>query len=68
MKAGRMLPRRVHPTWQPYLGIMRDGDDANTPTPDLEALGINVHGEEIVSQQEKPLKKMSKNKKKLVLF
>lgn len=26
-KAARMVPRRVHPTWKPYLGI------ADTPSP-----------------------------------
>lgn len=39
-KAGKMLPRKVHPTWQPYLGGLAAPDDTNTPTPDLGTLGV----------------------------
>ena len=27
-EAGKMVPRRVHPTWKPFLGI-EDNDDEN---------------------------------------
>jgi len=29
-RAGRMLPRRVHPTWKPYLGAIADIDNGDS--------------------------------------
>ncbi|CAB9515811.1 HNH endonuclease [Seminavis robusta] len=68
IKAGRMLPhRKFHPTWQPYLGAVWGGNDDNTPTPDLEALGISFHEDgDTATTEPKPRKKVSKNKKKRV--
>lgn len=28
--AGRMLPKRVHPTWNPYLGMHRQGKSSGS--------------------------------------
>ena len=70
VKAGRMLPRKVHPTWQPFLSAVWKEDDSNTPTTagGLDAAGINIQDGKV--QQEPPnqlkTKKMSKNKKKKV--
>jgi 5-methylcytosine-specific restriction endonuclease McrA len=65
IKAGKMLPRKVHPTWQPFLGSLWDDDD--TARPDFQALGINFHGESLqkkLQDQKQPRKVISRNSKK----
>ena len=63
-KAGKMLPRKVHSTWQPYLGFATTSD-ANTPTPDLEALGVyDDEDQSRTPAATKTRKKTSKNQKK----
>ena len=70
-KAGKMLPRKVHPTWQPYMGELAVPDDINSPTPDLATLG--VYDDESNSPRssskmgaERKKKGSTKKKKKLV--
>ena len=36
--AGRMLPRKVHPAWAPYLGIVSDDDAEDGSKGEAEAL------------------------------
>jgi hypothetical protein len=79
LKAGKMLPRKLHPTWQPFLATVLLNDDENTPrATDFEALGVNFHGEalqrkhgearnklqEDQQQQQQQRKVVSKNNKK----
>ena len=71
MKAGKMLPRKVHPTWQPYLSSVMDEEDENEtdysrPTPDLRALGIVDNNGNLVEDDaaQPKKKKMSKNQRK----
>ena len=39
--AGRMLPRRVHPTWEPYLGKSQQGDE---PWASTSSASQGTHG------------------------
>jgi hypothetical protein len=67
LKAGKMLPRKVHPTWQPFLGSLWDDDDDGVNRPDFQALGINFHGEALqkkLQDQKQPRKVISRNSKK----
>ena len=57
LKAGKMLPRKVHPTWEPYLGL---AGIESTETVDPETLGITA---EFVYEEDQPKSRSKKTTK-----
>jgi len=44
--AGRMMPRRVHPTWAPYLG-MNQAPIEDLATEKTEKLGVDSYFDDV---------------------